>query len=160
MNIENCIKLDAHSTSGSKNEIITALNGIAPTANHSRAYAYHDALGRDVIFLDMEHDNWKNSLVHDGAVTYFTTDFNDDHDRLLCMETFRRQCGAQSTMLIFAKNIRGDKNYRFIGEFVVDMERSAKEDKWYHRRQSMVAAGATIVGYKPNARAKEFTPLT
>lgn len=153
------IVFDIHNGSYTKAEVVKACGGAAaevPSSKYQRAFAFKDADNREVLFLDLAHDKWKNSISTENGKRVFYTKFADDTDRLNFLRALRGEADSCPLKLIFAQNINGDKNFRFLGVFSCDKVASGEKDGWYNVCIDDIAAAAPIVACKLGRNVAKF----
>lgn len=127
-----------------KAEIIVKANGCLPGGYNPNAYVLYTN-NHTVPFLNYASKEWKNSLVSRNGKSAYICPFEGEN----CENDFENAVAENRLkILLFMKNVRGDKKFRFIGEYVLDVEESRAEKMWVYYRIATEAAAEPFVAYR------------
>lgn len=127
-----------------KTEIIVKANGCLPGGYNPNAYVLYTN-NHTVLFLNYASKEWKNSLVSRNGKSAYICPFEGEN----CENAFENTVSENRLkILLFMKNVRGDKKFRFIGEYILDVEESRTEKMWVYYRIATGVATEPFVAYR------------
>lgn len=140
-------------TSFAIKQAVMFANGRIPAKFNPNAYVYYTAQ-HYVPFLDYACEKYRNNFTRIDNQQHYVCAWEGES----CEKEFENVVTKNLTkMLLFMKNVRGDKKYRFMGEYVLEVESSRAAKKWIWRRLDVSEAVAEpFVAYKINGHIVDF----